>query len=375
MRTHILDAAQTLISRGHTVVVVSPDDGCSAAPVGWELIQCASKFTSNGGLFLSKAGLTIRFGGTQIDMTYLSSAERNKLHKLLISFNPDVIHFHTPWTPFLSLQLLHLSRMLKNDGVIKSRIIATFHDTPSDSRIGRFLGSYLMPFAARYMMRAFDRVIAVSRPQSMYLTRFTHQSVDIIPNGILVPEFDHKPSFEEVFGPFLLFLGRLEHRKGVFDAIKAYEVIYKSHPNVALVIAGDGPLMGDAQHYVTAKNLKSVHFPGSVSDQVKWNLMRDAMIFMSPARYGESFGIVLLEAMSVGTPTVGYANAGYKSVIQGVFDEYFPAPGDIHKLSSVLDELLKSESNRRDISEKAKKLGLSYNWNRLIDPILDVYQI
>lgn len=375
VKTHIQDAARTLVDRGNTCVVLSPDSGNSEPQDGWVYVDCNAPYPGNSlGLYLVHAGRTWNLGGTQIDSTWLDSGTLESLRTFIKQFNPDVIHFHTPWTPFLSVQVLIAVKQLANDGVVKPRFIATFHDTPTESGIGKLIGAFVMPFAARYFMRVFDHVIAVSEPQSRYLTRFSTQKVSIIPNGIHIPSNIDAPSgFFSIKGDYLLFLGRLEHRKGLFEMIRAFEMILQKHPDIGLVIAGDGPLKAEAMEYIRHRKLVNIQLLGRVTEPEKWALLRGAKIYVSPALYGESFGIVLLEAMGVGTPTIGYGNPGYRSIVAGTLDTYFPPPGKTQLLASAIDLLLSDDKLRSDISNTGKKLAQTYQWDQLIEQILNKY--
>ncbi len=376
VKTHVTDAALALLKLGHSVVVIGPVDGDPELPVGWGIATSKTSIPLNGALFQINSGKTIQFGGTQIDVTWMNNATRDQVKGFIKSFSPDVIHFHTPWTPFFSIQLLQVATELRNDRTIHSRFIATFHDTPSESGLGKFLGDYVMPLTARYFMRMFDQVIAVSEPQSRYLTRFTQQTVHVIPNGIRTPEFIeseyHHTKWEKV-GPYILFLGRLELRKGLLDAIEMFRLISPKHKDVKLIVAGDGPLRKQAEKMVAECGLKQIVFTGQVSDSEKWDLMIHAKLYLAPALYGESFGIVLLEALSVGTPVVGYANNGYKSVISGYFDDLFVKPGNVSELAEIVSNLVENEEKLHVLSKKGLILSENYHWETIIKKITRLY--
>lgn len=376
VKTHIVDSVKSLLKLGHQVVVVSPANGAPQLPDGWEHITISSENYSNGALLPVTTGKTLHFGGTQIDVTWMKDKDKNELLRFLKSYSPDVIHFHTPWTPFFSFQLLQIASELRNNHEIRSRFVATFHDTPSGSGLGRFLGAYVMPFAARFLMRAFDQIIAVSEPQSRYLTRFTRQNVHVIPNGIYLPKLSGVPFNKSRWvdsGPYLLFLGRLEQRKGVIDAIEVFRNVTNRFEHLKMIIAGDGPLREHAENLATKYGLKNVCFTGHVTDTEKWELMAQAKLYLAPALYGESFGIVLLESLSVGTPVVGYANEGYKSVISGVFDDLFVQPGDISKLADIVSELIYDDEKLLELSALGLKLSQKYNWDVVIQELVPLY--
>jgi len=376
VKTHIVDSAKSLMKLGHQVVVVSPVGGTPELPVGWESLISSSPVSGSGALFPVNAGRTIQFGGTQIDITWMGGSAKDTILCFLKAYSPDVIHFHTPWTPFFSIQLLQIATELRNNNVIHTRFVATFHDTPSKSGLGRILGAYIMPIVARYFMRAFDKVVAVSEPQSRYLSRFTSQKVHVIPNGIHISNlsnFKFNASKYHQYDPYILFLGRLERRKGVIDAIEVFRIVSTRIEHLKMIIAGDGPLRQQAEDLVNDYDLKNVLFTGHVSESEKWELIAQAKLYLAPALYGESFGIVLLEAMSVGTPVAGYANEGYKSVITGVFDDMFVQPGDFKKLADIISERIKNDKKLRTDSKKALELARNYSWDVVIKALIPLY--
>jgi phosphatidylinositol alpha-mannosyltransferase len=378
VRTHIIDTAQALINLEHSVVVLTPSDGDPELPEGWSMYVEETSQPGNVALKSIHAGRTLEFGGTQVDITWLNDHTSAQIVNLIKVFNPDVIHFHTPWTPFLSVQVLKFAAQLRSDRVINSRFIATFHDTPSESGLGIILGKYLMPLVARYFMRAFDNVIAVSEPQSRYISRFSDQQIHVIPNGISWSKQHHESSVSLKSAsatPFLLFLGRLEHRKGLFDALEAYRMIRPQYSGLKLIIAGDGPLRNQGEAFVLQHSLEQVEFLGRVSESDKWELMRKASIYLAPALYGESFGIVLLEAMSVGTPVVGYSNSGYKSLVSGYFDDQFAQPGDVNQLARIVGDLLSDTPRMTELSKKGIEFSATYRWDRIISKIVQLYEV
>jgi phosphatidylinositol alpha-mannosyltransferase len=258
--------------------------------------------------------------------------------------------------------------------LISPKWVATFHDTPSDSQLGRFIGRYVMPLAARYLMRCFDQVIAVSEPQSHYLTRFTTQMVTIIPNGIRVPEYVRSCDLmESIPKRYLLFLGRLEARKGVIHALDAFRQVIARHPDFVLVVAGDGPQRIEAETIAKNRIPGKVLFLGQVTEMQKWSLLHCAEIVVSPALYGASFGIVIMEAMALGTPVVGYGNPGYRSIVRGVFDDHFPIPGDISGLAHAIDTILSDVSYKKQCIHDGLTLADRFTWNRLAGRLRHLY--
>src|SRR3989344_5400643 len=109
----------------------------------------------------------------------------------------------------------------------------------------------------------------------------------------------------------ILFIGRLEKRKGTKYLLKSFAQLQKKYPDIELVIAGDGPERQMLEDYATKHDIKHIKFLGFIDVSKKLELLASSTVFCSPALFGESFGIVLLEAIAMGTPVVAGNNPGY----------------------------------------------------------------
>ena len=204
----------------------------------------------------------------------------------------DVLHFHEPFVPFLSLFLLRESTSVN---------IATFHAyagfSPSYEFGSRALGGHATRLHGR---------IAVSAAARHFIDRFFPGDYKVIPNGVDVARFANAvPIARWQDGtPNVLFVGRHEPRKGLLDLLKAHRILRKTGSRCRLLVVGSGPQEREARRYVATRGLQGVEFLGRVSDDEKAQLFRTADVYASPATGGESFGIVLLEAMAAGTPIV-----------------------------------------------------------------------
>lgn len=344
--------------------------------------------------------------GTTIDLIAADAKDKEKLSKFLSEEKPDVVHFHTPWTPRLTWQVYKIIRQLRDkalpektlpsdtdstqsreetpkprprpeDESAKSfspKLIATFHDTPPENLLGRFLGSIAMPLAARFILPKFDEVVSVSEVQKPFIAKWSKKTVHVIPNGIELNGLNSDAELtSDVNQKTLLFLGRLEGRKGVMHAIQVFEQVRKSHENVRLIVAGDGNEREKAESYVKVSGLENVEFRGFVSEKEKQNLLKKADIFLAPALYGESFGIVLLEAMLAHTVVAGYGNPGYLSVVSDYAPENFPTPGDVDSLSARVSILLSDEALCEELVARGNELVKRYDWDVISGKILALY--
>lgn len=349
VKTHILGLSDALRKKGHEVKIIVPTQSTIA--------------TTDFDVFPFGRNVDLAFGGTKIDINICFGGEWRKLKNFIKEEKFDVVHYHTIWNPFLALQI----RM-----IFRGRQVATFHDTPSNTRMGRFLGRWVIPLMGSVIFYWLDCLISVSETQKKCIARFSKREIRVIPNGIApvgISERGRK-SVDEEFT--ILFLGRLEPRKGIMDAIKAFEMFNKAVPNSCLIVAGEGRDNEKAQHYCSENELTQVEFLGPVNEQKKQGLLATADIYLGSALYGESFGIVLLEAMQAGVPMVGYANDGYKELLTTEQLEYFVKPGDISKLTKALLRIRELTS-----LDKLKKIGIShasgFEWGKHVEKIELLY--
>ncbi|MDP2917405.1 MAG: glycosyltransferase family 4 protein, partial [Dehalococcoidia bacterium] len=232
----------------------------------------------------------------------------SKIKALLDEEKFDIIHMHEPLVPTLCTSMLRLSDTVN---------IGTFHafNTKPSYR-------WAQPFAKLLMERWYRRLhgkIAVSQPAQDFANKHFRGTYHIIPNGIDVKHFspDVPPIEEFCDGKLnILFVGRMEKRKGVRYLLQAYPQVKQKFPNSRLIIVGPGTrLRHKYEKYVGNNGLKDVVFTGLVSYKDLPRYYKCADVFCAPATGAESFGIILLEAMAVGKPVVATNIPGYASVV------------------------------------------------------------
>jgi phosphatidylinositol alpha-mannosyltransferase len=335
VRSHILGLGEALLRRGHTVEVIAP-----------------SRSTTLGALPVIGCGSAQRtqFGGTQIDITWAPWRRVAEVCRR----GYDVMHFHTIWNPLVPFQLAARFRGAK---------VATFHDVPGPDT-PRWASALMRPMSEGIRRVALRKVIAVSPAVSSYLLPGLHE---VIPNGVSVPS----PLPLEGERRAILYLGRLEPRKGVATLIDA--VAKLSRPAPPLWIAGDGPLRDELETQARAHALE-VRFFGEVSEVEKWSLLRRARVVVAPSVGGESFGIVLLEAMAAGAPPVGADNPGYHDLlIDRATDLLFPV-GDADALAARLRPLLADDKRLATLREWGEAYWRQFDWSRLTLRVERVYE-
>ncbi|TSC55677.1 MAG: hypothetical protein Greene071421_85 [Parcubacteria group bacterium Greene0714_21] len=297
---------------------------------------------------------------------------------LVVNFNPlaikkvldkekfDILHLHNVSFPS-AFEILWFS---------KATNILTFHANldAAGSILKRF--PILLNTLRRFANWKIHGIIGVA-PLNLEVFPSYKGLKRVIPNGIDVNVFrPNNPPLEEFEDGKvnILFVGRIEERKGLLHLLKAYEILQKTHENLRLLVVGEGPLENQARAYVKEKNLKEVHFFGRKTEEELKRYYVTADLYCSPALYGESFGIVLLEAMASGTPVTGFANKGYFQLLQGKKGERFLAPpGNVEELAKRIDELVRNESLRKEMGQWGVQEAQNYSWDKVAQRVLDFY--
>lgn len=221
--------------------------------------------------------------------------------------NFDVLHIHEPLIPILALQLLNK---------ITCPTVGTFHAALPDTFLAQAIAGSIGPYK-RSIFKRLDVVTAVSQTATSYITDdIDPKTTNFIPNGINVDSFVTRNQKDR--DPLsVLYVGRLEKRKGLRYLLAAFARLQQLLPEATLQVAGDGPERNMLTSRARQLKLSGVTFLGQVDEKEKRRLLSRCGLFTSPALYGESFGVVLLEAMAAGAVTVAGNNSGYESVLSG----------------------------------------------------------
>ncbi|MBI3624137.1 glycosyltransferase family 4 protein [Candidatus Saccharibacteria bacterium] len=292
------------------------------------------------------------------------SVNTEVLQKALDEHQFDILHFHEPWVPILSRQILSRSQ---------AKNIATFHARLPDNIMSRTIEKAIRPYT-RSILKYLDSLTAVSDAGAEYIRSLTTTPVAIIPNGIDLERYGASTETAVTPKPNVLFIGRLEKRKGVKYLLAAYQLLAARHPEVSLTIAGDGPDRTKLASLATSLGLKRVRFLGYVTDDAKRRILNQATVFCSPALYGESFGIVLLEAMACGIPVVAGDNPGYRSVLRERGSLSLVDPKQPAAFARKLELLLFDQQLRALWQQWAKDYVQQFSYPRVIDQYEALYK-
>ena len=306
----------------------------------------------------------IPFNGAFVDFTVGLGLGR-RLRRLMLAHDFDVVHTHIPYAPTLPLLAVRYAPCAQ---------VGTFHTAAGRSVIENAMAPVLNRTLARLDARIAVSTTAEAKARTHYPGDYT-----VIPNGVDVERFHPGAApFERWRDPRrvnLLFVGRLDPRKGLQDLLRAMpEVLRRTGGAARLLVVGDSCLRPRYEALVPAAARPHVHFLGRVTsaDLPRWYATGD--VFVSPATANESFGIVLLEAMASGRAVVASDIPGYRSVVQpGENGVVFP-PGDVAALASRIVPLVEDESRRLSLAERGRARALEFAWPLVAAHIEQVYR-
>lgn len=339
-----------LTKRGHDALIIAPQPKDTPQEVP-EFIRLLGRARDVKSPFHTTAQISVSVDGREVD--WLLEAERF-----------DVLHFHEPWVPMLSRQILTKS---------KAKNIATFHAKLPDTVMSRTIERVITPYT-KSILKYLDSYTAVSTAATEYVAELTSEPIAIVPNGIDLRKYTTNGDIIKPDRKSVLFVGRLEKRKGVMYLLRAMREVQQRLPDVCVDIVGDGPDRQKLQDMTKELGLKHVTFHGKVDDAEKVRMLHAASVFSSPARYGESFGIVLLEAMAAGTPIVAGDNPGYRAVMQETGLLSIVDPQDTASYAARLELLLADEVMARHWIAWARQYVRQFAYPQVVDQYEAIYK-
>lgn len=336
VQSHVLQLADHLRSLGDEVTVVAPGR------------------RSRGGIRVVGPSVGVPFNRSVAPIA-LDPRALIRVRRVLSDLVPDVIHVHEPTVPWVSM------------AAVTSRVaptVATFHAWSEHGRAYRSIG----PLAGQ-LLRSLDARIAVSQAAAAFHARALALSPDdftVIPNGLDVARFARARPYRSLQGhPSLLFVGRLEPRKGLVQLVRAFVLLKANHPMLRLYVVGDGPQRDRCQQLLPTRLRSDVVFLGRVDNMELPRLYASANLYVSPALGGESFGIVLAEAMAAGVTVVASDLPGFRSVVDDGVNGVLVAPGDPAALARVLSGLLDNPSAAAALATQARADVARFDWSRV----------
>jgi phosphatidylinositol alpha-mannosyltransferase len=348
---HISNLYKCLTNMGHEVKVIAPASKAVTA-FGDHFIPIGKPRPVPSSGSIIRVTLSIR----------LASAIKEVLNREKF----DIVHLHEPFMPMLCSAVLRFSNIVN---------VGTFH--ACDGTPGYNAGWPVGRIMVKRRTHKLDGKIAVSKPAMEYARKYVSGSFDIIPNGIDLEHFspDVPPVQEFHDGKLnIVFVGRIERRKGLDYLLRAYHQVKPEIPDSRLIIVGPGTrLRKKYERWIKQHNVKDVVFIGYATYADLPRYYQTADIFCSPATGRESFGIVLVEAMALGKPVVATSIDGYASVVTHGEEGLLVPPKDSDKLAQALLTLCRDRALRQQMGEKGELKAKNYGWEQIAKRVFDYY--
>lgn len=350
---HVSHLDQYFREWGHEVKIIAPCPE-DATDVPENVIRMGTHITPIG------------VGGSVSRIT-LSPRIYRPVKKLLAAENFDIIHLHEPLMPALPLFVLRHSKTIN---------VGTFHAYRETPHWGlETLRPVFDPFFEKLHAK-----ICVSHAAWDLISRYYPGDYAIIPNGIDVQEFSGPavtPIEKYMDGrPNILFVGRMEKRKGFRYLMRAFPYIVDAVPDARLIVAGafEKEDKEPFVRYARMHGLSSVKFVGRVTEEELPRYYKTCDVFCAPSTGFESFGIVLLEAMAAGKPIVASNIRGYRSVMEDGQEGLLVEPENEHAIADAIIRLLRDPGLRQEMGQRGRRKALRYDWPLVARQVLDVYE-
>jgi phosphatidylinositol alpha-mannosyltransferase len=347
VQTHIKDLAQYLISEGHYVSVLAPVS--DQALVSEDYVINAGK------------PISIPMNGSVARVLFGPIAS-SRAKQWISSGDFDLLHLHEPAIPSLSLLACSAA---------EGPLVGTFHVSTPKKKAIYAIGPILEPIVEKLTAR-----IAVSELARSTLKDHFETDAVVIPNGIDVNRYSNATVIEDYNHQNVIgFLGRFdEPRKGLQVLLDAIAILSSAISDIKLLIAGPGDsqqILKDVEPHLQGR----IQFLGRLSDQQKASFLRSIPIYVAPNTGGESFGIILTEALSAGTAVVASDIPAFKSTLENGRIGALFRNGDAQDLSKVIMGLLQDENKRIELAKLGSISAQKYDWQVVAEQIGNVYEM
>lgn len=345
VQAHVADLAEYLISQGHFVSVLAPTLGDENLPD-----------------YLVSAGkpISIPYNGAVARILFGPIAYA-RVRQWITQGEFDILHLHEPAIPSISLLACVAA---------EGPMVGTFHASAKKQKAIFAIGPMLEPVIEKLTAR-----IAVSEAARATLTEHLETDAVVVPNGIYAQRLADGVSNPAWSGQTLGFIGRYEEpRKGLALLIEALPRIIQSFPKVRVIVAGPGD--ADVFRDTIPENLRNrFEFLGRISEKEKSDFLASISLYIAPNNGGESFGIILAEAMAGGAAVVASDIPAFASLLgEGEFGTLFQSESS-SSLATVITELLADTPRRDDLREKGKAHAQSFDWDLVAERIYAVYEM
>ena len=344
VQVHVRELGEHLRERGHDVMGVAPSRR-----------EPAQRWVVRVG-----APLAVPYNASTAPISPWPSTRRRVLQALR-GFGPEVIHAHEPFTPSASM-FAALSGL--------APVVATFHSGADRSRLFDIAAPLLRRLDGRLAVR-----IAVSERGAAFIRRRLGGTLRVIPNGADVARFEKAdPADLGPGGPKVLFVGRLHERKGFPTAVAAFGILAAARDDVRLIVAGDGEDRSAVDRLLTSDARRRVRMLGAVPNENLPPYHAACDVFVASSIGGESFGIVLVEAMAAGLPVVASDIPGYREVVADGIDGLLVPPRDPAALAAAVGRVLDEAGLGARLGEAARSRARRFDWSIVTDELEEAYR-
>ena len=345
VQNHIRDLAEFLIAAGHDVSVLAPAIDETKLP----------EYVVNAGKPIS-----IPYNGA-VARVLFGPVAFARVRQWISQGDFDLLHLHEPAIPSISLLACWAA-----DGPM----VGTFHAAAKRQKIIFAIGPILEPAIEKLSAR-----IAVSEAARLTLTDHLDTDAVIIPNGIYANRYAEGKRIEKWSGNTIGFIGRFEEpRKGLSVLVDALPVISRFAPDVKILVAGPGD-PAEVIEDIDPQLRQRFEFLGKISEDEKADFMSSVAVYVAPNTGGESFGIILAEALAGGACVVASDIPAFDDLLgQGQFGALFESESAT-ELAKVVIDLLRDENKRKELSSRGKEHANLFDWTVVAQQIYSVYEM
>ena len=345
VQNHIRDLAEFLIESGHDVSVLAPVIDESNLP----------EYVVNAGKPIS-----IPYNGA-VARVLFGPVAFARVRQWISQGDFDLLHLHEPAIPSISLLACWAA-----DGPM----VGTFHAAAKRQKIIFAIGPILEPAIEKLSAR-----IAVSEAARLTLTDHLDTDAVIIPNGIYANRYTDGKTIEKWSGNTIGFIGRFEEpRKGLSVLIDALPVISRFAPDVKIFVAGPGD-PAEVIEGIDPQLRQRFEFLGKITESEKADFMSSVAVYVAPNTGGESFGIILAEALASGACVVASDIPAFDDLLgHGEFGALFESESST-ELAKVVIDLLRDETKRKELSARGKERSKKFDWTVVAQQIYSVYEM
>ncbi|HEX7121121.1 MAG TPA: glycosyltransferase family 4 protein [Gemmatimonadaceae bacterium] len=346
VQAHVRQLAEQLRSHGHEVHILAPGKPPVLRPDA-RIVGRAVPVRGNG----------------SVARICFSPQSAREVENVLREIRPDVIHVHEPLVPSTAMfAVLHAT----------AAVVATFHSNVPFETTHSLVYRMGVPFVRPVWNRIDCRIAVSEAARDSVCARMGEAEFEIIPNGIDVTRFSSAKPLAWGPGRRLLFVGRLEPRKGFPVALRAFERVASGYPDLRLVVVGDGAdrkAVTELPEWLQAR----VDMLGRVPDERLPGCFASADVFVSPALGGESFGIVLAEAMAAGLPVVASDIPGYRDVARHGREALLVPPDDDAALAAAIRRLLDEPALCESLGRRGRRRARDFSWDHVASALEQHY--